>query len=81
MPRDTIKYRKIVNQKIWHYAFGSSINWSISGFDNTNTQTFIAIESGKSCDLNMIFDKGSFLIEYFEMNATIPTRKKTIMCN
>lgn len=63
----------------WYYVLGSGINWSISDFDfNLYTQTFTAIESGKSCDLKMCFDKGSFLIEYYEMNSNSPTRKKTI---
>jgi hypothetical protein len=66
----------------WYYDVESVINWSISDFDITNsTQTFTAIESGQSCDLKIYFDKGSFLIDYYEMNATSPTREKTIICN
>jgi hypothetical protein len=67
---------------VWYYGYGTGINWSISLFDNTNSsQTFTAIESDKSCDLSIHFEKGSFLIEYFEMSATLPTRKKTIICD
>jgi hypothetical protein len=67
---------------VWGYGYGTGINWSISLFDNTNfSQTFTAIESDKSCDLRMYFEKGSFLIEYFEMGATLPTRRKTIICD
>ena len=67
---------------VWYYTLGTSINWSITDFDLTNyTQTFTAAESDKSCDLRMYFEKGSFLIEYFEMNSTVPTRIKTIICN
>jgi len=33
--------------------------------------TFTATEPDKSCDLKVYFEKGSFLIEYFEMNATL----------
>jgi hypothetical protein len=63
----------------WYYSMNSGINWSISDFDlNSYIQTFTAIESGKSCDLKMFFDKGSFLIEYFEMNSAYPKREKTI---
>jgi hypothetical protein len=66
----------------WWYSTGTEINWSISTFDfGTYSQTFTAIESGKSCDLRIFFEKGSFLIEYYEMNSTVPTRKKTIICN
>ncbi len=67
---------------IWYYSLGSSNNWSITGFDfNTKSQEFTAIESGHSCDLKMLFDGGKFLIEYFEMGASSPTRIKTITKN
>ena len=65
---------------MWFYAVGSSYNWSITIFnDSTKSQEFTAIESDHSCDLNMLFDNGKFLIEYFEMGAGFPTRTKTIM--
>jgi hypothetical protein len=71
-----------VTLPVWYYSAETNINWSVSIFDNTNnTQTFTAIASDTSCDLRMYFEKGSFLIEYFEMNATLPTRRKTIICN
>jgi hypothetical protein len=71
-----------VAMPVWYYSPETNTNWSISIFDNTNyTQTFTAVESNKSCDLRMSFEKGSFLLEYFEMGATLPTRRKTIMCN
>mgnify|MGYP000406640133 CR=1 FL=1 len=64
---------------IWFYALGSSNNWSITQFDNvTKSQYFTAIDSDKSCDLNMLFDSGTFLIEYYEMGVTEPNRTKTI---
>lgn len=67
---------------VWGAVFGTSTNWSISTFDySTYSQTFSAQESNKSCDALMLFERGSFLIEYFEMNATLPTWKKTITCN
>jgi hypothetical protein len=67
---------------MWYYAVGSSNNWSITQFDyETKSQEFTAIESDHSCDLNMLFDNGKFLIEYFEMGATSPTRSKTITKN
>jgi hypothetical protein len=72
----------IIIKPLWYYSYGSEINWAVSNFDaDTYSQTFSSIESGKSCDLSMIFEQGSFLIEYFEKNATIPTRTKTITCN
>lgn len=64
---------------MWYYALGSEKNWHITSFDfDTKTQYFTAIDSDNSCDLNMIFDSGEFLIEYFEMGVSEPTRTKTI---
>jgi len=81
-PLDTGKIDTITNHAMWYYSVGSAINWSITLFDEKNyTQTFTAIESGQSCDLLMYFDKGSFLIEYYEMNSSSPTRKKKITVN
>jgi hypothetical protein len=66
----------------WWQALGFNLNWSVSEYDTKNyCQTFTAVESGKSCDLLLYLDPGAFLIEYFEMNATVPTRKKIIYCN
>ena len=78
-PADTITP---VPKPMWYYDPFSNTNWSITVFDNANyTQTFTATEPDKSCDLKVYFEKGSFLIEYFEMNATLPTRGKTVVCN
>jgi hypothetical protein len=78
-PADTITP---VPKPMWYYDPFSNTNWSITVFDNANyTQTFTATEPDKSCDLKVYFEKGSFLIEYFEMNATLPTKGKTIICN
>jgi hypothetical protein len=79
-PTDTSTTHIIVNKARWFCTEGS--NWASADFNSVDyTQTFTTIESGKSCDLRIDFQKGSFLIEYFEMNATVPTRKKTIICN
>lgn len=64
---------------LWYYMGGSENNWSITIFDfSTYKQTFTAVESGRSCDLNMIFNVGTILIEYFETNSDTPTRTKTV---
>jgi len=64
---------------VWQYQLGTATNWSITIFDySTKNQYFTAIESNKFCDLNMRFDSGQFLIEYFEMGSSKPTRTKTI---
>ena len=57
------------------------INWTISQYDsNLQQQVFVATESGKNCDL--VFQwigSGTRTIEYYENNATTPTRVKTII--
>jgi hypothetical protein len=66
----------------WYYVYGTSNNWSISIYDNTNhSQTFTIVEANKASDLSMYFEKGSFLLEYFESSSSSPTRRKTIICN
>ena len=71
-----------ITPKIWYYSFGSGVNWSVSTFDmNTATQVFTSIEPGKLCDHKLHFEKGKFLVEYFEMNAASPTRTREITMN
>jgi len=68
-----------LGEGIWMYQSSSSINWGVTTFDQTNRcQFFTVIESGKSCDLNMIFNSGEYLIEYFEMENSEPTISKQI---
>ncbi|HHT23785.1 MAG TPA: hypothetical protein GXZ87_10850 [Bacteroidales bacterium] len=63
----------------WFYDIATPKNWSISKFDKaTKSQTFTSINSGESCDLSMIFVSGNILIEYYEMDATEPTKTKKI---
>ncbi len=64
---------------MWYYAVNSVNNWSITRFDEVaKSQYFTAIESDRSCDLEMLFDTGEFIVEYFEMDSDIPSRIKTI---
>lgn len=79
---DSTAMKIIINNPIWYYSLGSNINWNISDFEyNDYTQTFIARHSNTTCDLNIFFEKGSFLIEYCEINTIIPNRKRIITCN
>ncbi len=72
----------MTSKAYWYYASGSNVNWTISEFDRIAfIQTFTATESGKSCDLKMKFNSGTFLVEYYEMSSTTATRKKTITVN
>jgi len=67
---------------LWWYDSSLPINWNIGNLDlNSNSQILTSIETNKTCDVAILFPKGSFLIEYFEENATIPTRSKTITLN
>lgn len=82
VPTDTTVGTPVVLKGMWGYYLGSGSNWLITTFDMDKlTQTFTAIEPDKTCDLRINFEKGIYLIEYFEMNATVPTRKKIIYCN
>lgn len=63
----------------WFYSLGSVNNWTITTYDfSTNTQYFTAIESDRSCDLKMMFEQGTFRIDYYENNMSTPTRTKII---
>jgi hypothetical protein len=67
---------------LWGYEESSRTNWTITPFDEEKySQMFTATESGKSSELKMYFEQGSFKIEYFEMNSVLPKRIKTIICN
>ncbi len=74
VPRDSIQL------KYHEWAYGSNMNWVVSAFSrNPNWQTFTAFNAGITADLEMVFpDPGTFLIEYFENNATVARRKKII---
>lgn len=67
---------------LWLYKPASNVNWSVQTFDKKNyTQIFTAIEADKSCDLSLFFEKGQFLIEYFEMGSEKVSRSKIIHAN
>jgi len=64
-------------------ALGTDINWIVTSSDiqpdTYHSMTFKTIETGKSCDgMILFFSKAKFLVEYYEMNAIYPTRKKII---
>ena len=57
------------------------INWSFTLFDEMNGyQEFTVIESGKPNDFRLIFREASTVtIEYYENNATTPTKVRTLI--
>jgi len=69
----------IITPNIWLYSQINKVNWNVSTFDvNTNTQIFTVAMDGENSDLRIYFDKGSFLISYYEMNSVLPNYSKTI---
>jgi len=63
----------------WFIAAGTQTNWAVSNYDSsTETQTFTAISDEKTCDLKMEILPGTYIIEYYENEATTPTRVKQI---
>lgn len=64
---------------IWYYDPTTTNNWAITSWDKTTyTQTFTSIDGGLTCDAKMMFDKGTFQIDYFENGSSTPTLSKTI---
>lgn len=67
---------------VWYYDPGTNNNWAVANWDNTSyTQTFSSIDSGLTCTAKMMFDKGTFQIDYFENGSSTPTLTKTITVN
>lgn len=69
----------------WGYVGSSSINWNISGYnDSEKSQTFTSNQAGYNCDLKIIFytdslNQNNIVIEYYEFNSTEPTKIKYIV--
>ncbi len=67
---------------IWRFDIATITNWSASTFDfSAGTQSFTSVNSGLTCDLKIIFDKGIYQIDYYENNATSATATKTVTVN
>ena len=62
------------------YVIGTAQNWVISQM-HSSERTYQSIEGDKVTDVNVVFDKGEYLIEYYEFDATTPTMIKTITVN
>ena len=76
---------KSISGGYWYWSSGGSypmLNWLVSIFNfDSNSQIFQSIESNSLCDLHIEFDKGEYIIEYYEFDATTPTMTKTITVN
>lgn len=63
----------------WSYGVSYVQNWNISEYNtNNHTQVFTINESGKASEIMVFFLKGTYKVEYFEMNSTVPIREKII---
>jgi hypothetical protein len=81
-PSDSTTGSMAITKPSWYILMSPVLNWSVSDFDMSNhIQLFTAIDSDKSCDLQIILDKGTYLIEYFETGSIDPTKAKTITVN
>ena len=68
--------------RAWWHIGETNNNWAISKFDMTDrTQVFQSIDGGHTCELAMGFFEGTFRIDYYENDATLPTYSKTIVVN
>jgi len=69
----------------WGYSPSSNINWKITDYNFiNNSQTFEVIESGKTCNLRIVFPVGNGVkirITYFENNDLVATRTRIITLN
>lgn len=76
---------KSISGDYWYWSSGGSwpvLNWLVSNFNfDNNSQIFQSIEGDRLSDLRMEFDKGEYIIEYYEFDATTPTMTKTITVN
>ncbi len=73
LPKGT-SLKIVIKGGSWYYQSlpNGPVNWTI----DLQQQTLIATESGKSCDLIIQFESGTYTIEYYENNSLTPTRKK-----
>lgn len=56
------------------------VNWTVTKYDDSKKErTFTALESGTNCDLMLVLLESSYTIEYYENNAILPSRIKTIV--
>lgn len=63
---------------LYAWETSSNHNWSITVSGEFQSMYFTAIDSDSNCDLNIEFECGEYLIEYFEMGATEPNMTKII---
>lgn len=74
----------VLKNGIWMISGTSSVNWTISDYDDTNkSQTFTSTQAGLDCDLKIIFPTDSLgnnhiEMEYYEFNSLYPTHVKYI---
>jgi hypothetical protein len=69
----------LIRDGVWYYEPSSLSNWTATDFDDaTRTQTFVSSASGVTADGRIMFDEGTFQIDYFENGFPEPVMTKTI---
>jgi hypothetical protein len=69
----------LIPKGVWYYEPASLNNWTATDFDaDTHSQTFSSNTSGVTADGKIMFDEGTFQIDYFENGASEPTMTKTV---
>jgi hypothetical protein len=69
----------LIPKGIWQYEPASLDNWTATDFDyTTNSQMFSSIDPGRAADGKLVFDEGTFQIDYFENGSPAPTMTRTV---
>ncbi len=78
-----LNLKLILKGGMWWYRTSPEgpVNWKISTYNaNRRYQEFESVESGKNCDVYVIFQaRDTITIEYYENNAVNPTKVKTLI--
>ncbi len=71
----------IIKGGIWFYTgVPGPKNWTVDEYNfSMQTQVFTVTESGTPSDLEIFVESGEITIEYYENEATEPTRTKQVI--
>lgn len=76
--RGKVRVRITVLKGKFDYARGELENWEASSFELTNPIEFTSVIPGIKSNAHVVLNSGSYLIEYFEMGSSYPTKSKII---
>ncbi|GAB1454137.1 hypothetical protein MASR2M47_41930 [Draconibacterium sp.] len=71
----------ILKGGMWHYvSLPNPINWTIGGYNEaSHSQVFTVTQSNIANDLSIAVEAGEITVEYYENDATVPTRVKQLI--